>query len=225
MIQKLSTKPTTIKTEPVEEEDEVKILSEVNSAQSTELGDIESKIEKQSNDNTFPEPKCKLTEETKVEINDDICKHANVGSESYNAGDQSYALQTSTSTTLLTNQDHEYQDLIRQYVHKKFNRIRKCNPEKEEAIQDFINNDNNDIVDTVDEEDIGSLESIIMSLNPHLECLEMEMFMLSEMKVLFEDCWKSVNFGEQAMSAYINFCAGHGALDANLWNYVFLQIR
>merc|ERR1712079_102647 len=58
-----------------------------------------------------------------------------------------------------------------------------------------------------------------------LEDLETERTLMVEMKNSFDACWRSINFGEKAWSAYIDFCAGKAAMDPRMWSFAFFQVR
>lgn len=126
---------------------------------------------------------------------------------------------------IIKSDEENYQSLIKEYVHKKFNKslYNEQHNKPGHPPDELFSVSENLLMDDEVENDL--LENLLVSLGPQLESCEVEMFMLTQMSVLFTDCWKKVNFGEQAMAAYINFCSGVGKLDTNLWSYVFQQIR
>ena len=80
--------------------------------------------------------------------------------------------------------------------------------------------------DSMDQDiDVSELESLMHQLGPKLENLETEQTLMVEMKNSFDACWRTINFGEKAWSAYIDFCAGKAAMDPRIWSFAFFQVR
>ena len=125
-----------------------------------------------------------------------------------------------------------YDFLILNYVHKKFKRTivdtdvtndNEC-PRKEENVR--AETVMGDMSDSMDEDiDVSELESLMYQLAPKLDNLETEQTLMVEMKNSFDACWKSINFGEKAWTAYIDFCAGKAAMDPRIWSFAFFQVR
>ena len=125
-----------------------------------------------------------------------------------------------------------YDFLILNYVHKKFKRtiVDTCVTDEIECPR---NEENvraetvmGDMSDSMDEDiDVSELESLMYQLAPKLDNLETEQTLMVEMKNSFDACWKSINFGEKAWTAYIDFCAGKAAMDPRIWSFAFFQVR
>ena len=123
----------------------------------------------------------------------------------------------------------EYDFLILNYVHKKFKRsivdtditVDDKRPGDEECMR--AESTMGDLGDSMDQ--VSELESLMYQLTPKLQSLETELTLMEEMTNTFDTCWRSINFGEKAWSAYIDFCAGKAAMDPRIWSFAFLQVR
>ena len=93
---------------------------------------------------------------------------------------------------------------------------------KTEMIGRMENNEDNQIGEEVD------FDSILSNLNPTFDSIEIELYIINDMKITFERCWREINFGEVACSRYIEHCANQhnqSKIDQSFWSYVVLQIR
>ena len=122
-----------------------------------------------------------------------------------------------------------YDFLTLNYVHKKFKRTivdtsatddNECPRNVEGVRAESIMGDLGDSMDHVSE-----LESLMYQLPPKLQNLETELTIMEEMTNTFNTCWRSINFGEKAWSAYIDFCAGKAPMDPRIWSFAFFQVR
>ena len=127
-------------------------------------------------------------------------------------------------------QDDDF--LILDYVHKKFKRSIM---HTRAAVDDMCPRDEadvravnimGDLGDSMDQDiDVSDLESLMYQLTPKLQNLETERTLMEGMKNSFDACWRSINFGEKAWSAYIDFCAGKVSMDPRIWSFAFFQVR
>ena len=125
-----------------------------------------------------------------------------------------------------------YDFLILNYVHKKFKRTivdtdatvdNECPRNEEDVRAETVMGDMSDSMDQ--DIDVSELESLMYQLAPKLDNLETERTLMVEMKNSFDACWRTINFGEKAWSAYIDFCAGKAAMDPRIWSFAFFQVR
>ena len=141
----------------------------------------------------------------------------------------------------VTNTQDEYEFLILNYVHKKFKRSivdsgttvdNECPKDEEDMkVESGTPEGEGDLIisnlgDSMDLDiNVSDLESLMYLLTPNLENLETERTLVVEMRNTFDACWRSINFGEKAWSAYIDFCAGKACMDPRIWSFAFLQVR
>ena len=134
-----------------------------------------------------------------------------------------------------------YDFLILNYVHKKFKRSivdsgttvdNECPKDEEDMkVESGTPEGEGDLIisnlgDSMDLDiNVSDLESLMYLLTPNLENLETERTLVVEMRNTFDACWRSINFGEKAWSAYIDFCAGKACMDPRIWSFAFLQVR
>ena len=143
-----------------------------------------------------------------------------------------------SSVTLYQSNEDDYDNLIMNYIHKKFKKTREnlATPTYVPPVEStyVLSDDSGHSSETErdafeenfdienEEEDI---ESLIQTLTPHLDNFQIEKKILEDMKTSFLVNWRSTNFGEDAMKLYMDFCAGRKEMNFPFWSYIFLQVR
>ena len=143
-----------------------------------------------------------------------------------------------SSMTLYQSNEDDYDNLIMNYIHKKFKKTREnlATPlyvppvESTYVLSDDSGNSSETERDAFEENfDIENeeedIESLIQTLTPHLDNFQIEKKILEDMRTSFLVNWRSTNFGEDAMKLYMDFCAGRKEMNFPFWSYIFLQVR
>ena len=143
-----------------------------------------------------------------------------------------------SSLTLYQSNEDDYDNLIMNYIHKKFKKTREnlATPTYVPPVEStYVPSDDSghsseterdafeENFDIENEEE--DIESLIQTLTPHLEDFQIEKKILEDMKTSFLVNWRSTNFGEDAMKLYMDFCAGRKEMNFPFWSYIFLQVR